>query len=463
MMNIVHHFDRHVTWDEHSLFVRGERIMLFSGEFHPFRLPVPGLWLDIFEKIKSMGFTGVSFYTDWGLLEGNPGHVVTDGIWALDEFFRAASEAGIYLVARPGPYINAETTAGGIPGWVLRIEGTIRSTSPDYLNATQNYVSTIGKIIAKAQITNGGPVIMVQPENEYTSWPGVIDFPDAMNREYMAFVEKQFRDAGIVVPFVVNDNLVAGYFAPGSGLGAVDIYGIDAYPLRYNCGNPYVWPTSRFPQGWQITHKMESPTTPFAIAEFQGGSGDGWGGVGEDQCAILVNEEAVRVVYKNNYSFGATLFNIYMTYGGTNWGNLGYENGYTSYDYGAAIAEDRSIWREKYSEQKLQASFLKVSPAYLTATPGNAADGSYTSTDAIAVTPLFGNGTRTNFYVVRHADFTSTANTTYRLSVSTSAGNVTIPQLGGTLSLNGRDSKIHVTDYDVGGINLVYSSAEVYT
>lgn len=94
--------------------------MLFSGEFHPFRLPVPGLRLDIFQKIKSMGFTAVSLYTDWGLLEGNPGNVVTEGIFALDEFFRAASEAGLYLIARPGPYINAETTAGEIPGWVLR-------------------------------------------------------------------------------------------------------------------------------------------------------------------------------------------------------------------------------------------------------------------------------------------------------------------------------------------------------
>lgn len=92
------------TWDSHSLLIRDERIMLFSGEFHPFRLPVPGLWLDIFQKIKAMGFTAVSFYTDSGLLQGNPsGEVVTDGIWALDEFFRAASEAGLYLIARPGP------------------------------------------------------------------------------------------------------------------------------------------------------------------------------------------------------------------------------------------------------------------------------------------------------------------------------------------------------------------------
>lgn len=209
--------------------------MIFSGEFHPFRLPVPDLWLDVFQKIKAMGFTGVSFYVDWGLVEGNPGHVVTDGIWSLEKFFQAATEAGIYLIARPGPYINAETTAGGIPGWVLRMNATIRSDDPEYLDSTAKYMSTLGGIIEKAQITHGGPVILVQPENEFTTWPEVTDFPSQMNREYMAAVDNQLLDAGITVPLIVNDNEVEGYWAPGSGLGAVDIYGIDAYPMRYDC------------------------------------------------------------------------------------------------------------------------------------------------------------------------------------------------------------------------------------
>ncbi|TGO72643.1 hypothetical protein BELL_0432g00030 [Botrytis elliptica] len=203
-----------VSWDEHSILVRGERIMIYSGEVHPFRIPSPGLWLDVFQKIKAMGFTGVSFYTYWGLLEGNPGQVITDGVFSLDEFFDAAMQAGIYLIARPGPYINAETAAGGIPGWVLRIKGVIRSTDQDYLDSTQNYASTISKILAKAQITNGGPVIMVQPENEFASWPGVTNFPSQMNKDYMSFVEQQLLDAGVVVPFVVNDNLNIGNFAP---------------------------------------------------------------------------------------------------------------------------------------------------------------------------------------------------------------------------------------------------------
>ena len=64
-----------VTWDQHSLFVRGERIMLYSGEFHPYRLPVPGLWLDVLQKIKALGFNAVSFYTNWYVLFAMSFHV----------------------------------------------------------------------------------------------------------------------------------------------------------------------------------------------------------------------------------------------------------------------------------------------------------------------------------------------------------------------------------------------------
>ena len=91
-----------VTWDEHSIFVRGERIMLFSGEFHPYRLPSPGLWLDVLQKVKALGFSGVSFYVDWALQEGKEGSFSAEGVFDLQPFFDAATEAGIYLLARPG-------------------------------------------------------------------------------------------------------------------------------------------------------------------------------------------------------------------------------------------------------------------------------------------------------------------------------------------------------------------------
>ena len=125
------------------------------------------------------------------------------------------------------------------------------------------------------------------------------------------------------------------------------------------------------------------------------------------------------------------------------------------------IAEDRTITREKYSEAKLEANFFRVSPAYLTAVPGNLSNGSFVNTDEIATTPLFGN--LTNFYIVRHTAYNSLDSTSYRLEVPTSAGNVSIPQLSPTLTLNGRDSKIHVTDYEVGATKILYTSAEIFT
>lgn len=152
-----------------------------------------------------------------------------------------------------------------------------------------------------------------------------------------------------------------------------------------------------------------------------------------------------------------------MTYGGTNWGNLGHPGGYTSYDYGAVIAEERTVEREKYSQAKLLANFLLASPAYLSAIPqdNEYANSSYTGNSEIATTALFSN--RTKFFVVRHAAYNSLETTEYTITLPTSKGNMSIPQLGGKLSLHGRDSKVYVTDYDVGGSNLLYSTAEIFT
>lgn len=206
------------------MIIRAERMFIFSGEFHPWRLPSPGLWLDIFQKIKAMGFNAVSFYTYWGLVEGTQGTVRFDGIFALDEFFKAAAEAGIYLIARPGPYINAETAFGGYPGWTARIKAPLRGDDPEFVNATELYAATVGKLIADAQITNGGPVIMLQPENEYDTWPDVnnTDFPARTNSNYMEHVKQQFKKTGNVVPQMVNDHLYQGNWAPGSGLGETE-------------------------------------------------------------------------------------------------------------------------------------------------------------------------------------------------------------------------------------------------
>ncbi|KAK4034478.1 glycoside hydrolase [Parachaetomium inaequale] len=447
-----------VTWDEHSLSINGERVMIFSGEFHPFRLPVPSLWTDVLEKIKALGLNTVSIYIDWAQLEGKPGEFRAAGVFDYDAFLTAAKQVGLYVIARPGPYINAEVSGGGFPGWLQRVKGHLRTNDSDYLAATDNYVANIGKIIAKHQITNGGPVILYQPENEYTGGEGVT-FP---NPDYMQYVMDQARNAGIVVPMISNDAYTGAHNAPGTGKGAVDIYGHDGYPLGFDCANPNTWPSGALPTTWHKTHMEQSPSTPYTIPEFQGGAFDPWGGWGFDQCHKLINHEQERVFYKNNYAAGVTIFNIYMIFGGTNWGNLGHAGGYTSYDYAAPIKEDRTLTREKYSELKLQAQFLKVSPGYLTATPGNSSvTGVYSPSASVSITPLTGpNG---SFFVSRHTDYQSTVPTDYTLNLPTSAGTIAIPQLGGSLTLGRRDSKIHVADYPVGDYSLLYSTAEIFT
>ncbi|KAL0937739.1 glycoside hydrolase family 35 protein [Colletotrichum truncatum] len=447
-----------VTWDEYSLFIRGERVMIYSGEIHPFRIPSPSLYLDLFQKAKALGLNTISFYVDWALVEGKAGNFSAEGIFDLQPFFDAATRAGIYLIARPGPYINAEVSGGGFPGWLTRLQARLRTSEPEFLSATDNYMARVCDIIAKAQITNGGPVILFQPENEYTNFEKERK-PDG---EYFQYVIDQARNAGIVVPMISNDARPEGHNAPGMGIGSVDIYGHDDYPLGFDCGHPDVWPADRLPTKYRQRHLQQSPDTPYSILEFQGGSFDPWGGQGFEQCAALVNHEYERVFYKNNMAAGVSIFNVYMLFGGTNWGNLGHPGGYTSYDYGAAIKEDRSLTREKFSELKLQAQFLKVSPSYLTARPRNMTRGFYSTNTNVVVTPLLGNNTG-SYFVVRHSDYNSTATTYYTLRLPTSEGVIAIPQFPSQLQIGRRDSKIHVVDYRVGNMTLLYSTAEIYT
>lgn len=90
-----------------------------------------------------------------------------------------------------------------------------------------SYVSHVASTVAKAQITNGGPVILYQPENEYSGSCCNVTFPD---KDYFQYVLDQVREAGVIVPIVNNDSWGVGRFAPGTGKGAVDIYGYDSYP-----------------------------------------------------------------------------------------------------------------------------------------------------------------------------------------------------------------------------------------
>ena len=109
-----------ITFDPYSLLVDGSRLFVWSGEFHPFRLPSPSLWLDILQKMKASGYNAVCMYFNWSYHSAAPGSYDFTGVRDMDLVMRMAADTGIYVLARPGPYINGELNAGGFPGWLTR-------------------------------------------------------------------------------------------------------------------------------------------------------------------------------------------------------------------------------------------------------------------------------------------------------------------------------------------------------
>lgn len=95
-----------VGWDPYSFFIHDKRIFLHSGEFHTWRLPVPDLWKDITQKAKAAGLNALSIYVHWGILNPKAGVIDMTGINDLQPLFDAAKEAGLFIIARPGPYIK---------------------------------------------------------------------------------------------------------------------------------------------------------------------------------------------------------------------------------------------------------------------------------------------------------------------------------------------------------------------
>ena len=396
-----------VSFDGYSFLIDGQRTYIWSGEFHYFRLPSPDLWLDIFQKMKAAGFNAASIYFDWGYHSPAPGVYDFTGVRDLDKLLDMAQEAGIYVIARPAPYINAEVDGGGLPGWMSTKPGANRSDDPQFLKYSDEWMTQIDRILARHQLTNGtGPVIAYQVENEYYNG-------SAAGRAYMQHLEDKARADGITVPLTGNNN---GTF--NSGVGALDIDGPDSYPQGFNCSNPTQW------NGVPDISYDHPAGRPLYTPEFQGGAFDPWGGPGYDKCAQLINDQFADVFYKQNIAVGATAQSFYMTYGGTNWGWLGEPENYTSYDYGAAIRETRQL-DPKYYEDKLIGYFTHaVAPL--------------TKTDRINVTPpdnpaivdtaRMNPDTGTQFHVLRHANSTSTSVDTTHISIDFNAqpaGNVT--------------------------------------
>ncbi|KAI9704628.1 MAG: hypothetical protein M1820_005376 [Bogoriella megaspora] len=447
-----------VSWDKYSLLVNGKRVFINAGEFHYPRLPVPELWMDVLQKFKANGLNAVSIYFFWSY------HSASKGVFDfktsgkdVQRLLDMAKEAGLYVIARPGPYINGETNAGGFALWTSDGSGgKYRTNNETFYQAWLPYVQEIGAILKANQITEGGPVILNQIENELQETTHQANNTLVL---YMEQIEQAFRDAGIVVPFISNEkgersqSWSTDYEDVG---GAVNIYGLDSYPGGFNCTNP--------DSGFNLVRNYfqwfanYSFTQPSFLPEFEAGYFTPWGGSFYDDCLAEHDPEFADVYYKNNVGQRVTMQNFYMAFGGTNWGHSAAPVVYTSYDYSAPLRETREV-QDKFKQTKLLGLFVRVTADLLETVMESNGTGNAVDNEAIWTWVLRNPDTGSGFYLAQQNISSSRDIESFSISLNTSAGLITVPNV----QLNGRQSKLVVTDYQFGQNRLLYSTAEVLT
>ncbi|MEU1369808.1 beta-galactosidase [Streptomyces sp. NPDC005803] len=460
-----------VAWDEKSLKVDGERLVVWSGEFHYWRLPSPDQWRDVLQKLKASGFNAVSLYFFWGYHSGEPGTYDFSGVRDIDRLLTMAEQEGLYVIARPGPYINAEVSMGGLPPYMTTYQGEQRTADPQNLAADLEWLKAVNGIIRRHQITDGGgSVIAYQVENEQ-----IDNSPEHV--DYIERLQSAVVDQGITVPLFHNDYGTGhGWNVPGGPGGSrLDLYAFDTYPLGFDCAG------SRGQlKDYESRIRGYAPRTPVFVAEGQGGAFTAWGrDFQTNECATFTDTAFTRQFAVNNLANGATMFNTYMEYGGTNWGWTGDPgSGFTSYDYGAAIAENRAI-TPKLAVQKefgsLQNAVKPIASAQAVTAPAVTVTGGgpvkaqqRLSTEKAGDTSVSGNGTR--LITLRHpdSDDTTTSRVTFPLDLAgPSAGPAAYPRVpqkqGTAITVGGRDAATLVADYAFGPHRLVYSTSQLLT
>ncbi|WP_348693105.1 beta-galactosidase [Duganella fentianensis] len=451
-----------ISWDQYSLKVDGRRIMVWSGEIHPFRLPNPALWRDVIQKMKALGFNAVAFYFDWGYHSPAPGVYDFSGVRNVERALQIAEEEGMYIIARTGPYVNAELTGGGYPGWMLRNRGEARTDDPAYLAAADEWMTQINAIIARHQLTDGGGnVIAYQLENEL----GKVEPKHVRQMEHLA---RKARADGITVPFFHNaagrlpDWAPPASSAPWSNPGPTDLYAFDGYPGG-SC-NVHADPAGANPApDWGMYAKpgaragaLTSPATPGFAAELGGGWFDYWGSNGTYACSAERQGKGYqRVFYGTNLINRITIHNIYMTFGGTSWGWLAGPVVYTSYDYGAAIAEDRSL-RPKAYGLKQQGMLVQAAEQVLAEM-----DKGPELAQPAGPLRLYHNINRrlgTHILFAAHNPADGQGEQTYRIPLVTRDGAYTL-----TGQIRGQDARMLLASYDMERQRLVYSTSELQT
>jgi len=318
----------------------GKPFQIISGEIHPARVP-EGYWKHRIQMAKAMGCNTIAAYIFWNYHEREPGQFdfETDNR-DLRQFFRLVQEEGMWALLRPGPYVCAEWEFGGLPPYLLRVPDIkVRCMDPRYMAAVEEYLKRMASVIRPLLCSNGGPILMIQIENEYGSYGN--------DKNYLEQLRRIWKDNGIDGPFFTGDGptpymLEAGNIDgaaigldPGSNEGA-----FSQATLR----NPHVpaFSSETYP-GW-LTHWGE----PWARPGIEG----------------LLRE--VRYLLESRKSF-----NLYVIHGGTNFGftagansgGKGYEPDVTSYDYDAPINEQGRPTQKYFALRELLTEYVGELPA----------------------------------------------------------------------------------------------------
>lgn len=313
-----------VQWDHYSFKVNGKRLFVFSGELHYWRIPVPEVWEDILQKIKAAGFTAFAFYGHWGYHSSNNQTLdFTTGAHDFAQLFEIAKRVGLYIIVRPGPYVNAEANAGGFPLWLTTgAYGELRTNDSKYTAAWEPFFSEYSAITSDHLVTNGGNALVYQIENEYgEQWEGDASdkVPNEAAAEYMAALEKSARDNGINIPLIhnnpnMNTKSWSKDFAPVNATGNADVSGVDSYPSCWSCNLDECTGTNGEYVAYQVINYYDyfgvaSPTQPSFFPEFQGGSYNPWGGP-EGGCPEDIGADFANLFYRNLISQRVTAVSL---------------------------------------------------------------------------------------------------------------------------------------------------------
>lgn len=298
-----------------SFLLNGKPFVVKAAELHYPRIPRP-YWDNRIKLCKALGMNTICLYVFWNAHEPQPGQFDFSGQNDLAEFCRLCQKNGMYVILRPGPYVCAEWEMGGLPWWLLKKKDIrLREDDPYFLERVGIFEKEVANRVKGLTIQHGGPILMVQVENEYGSY--------GVNKKYVA---------------QVRDMLRAEY---GSDL---TLFQCDWSSNFTNNGlDDLVW-TMNFGTGANIDDqfrrlKQLRPDAPLMCSEFWSGWFDKWGANHETRAAKDMIAGIDEMLSKN------ISFSLYMTHGGTNWGHWaganspGFAPDVTSYDYDAPISE----------------------------------------------------------------------------------------------------------------------------